>query len=79
VTFDLRRLLFFDVRLLPVNVMSWSETEGEALEQAAHDAVGRMGSHYPVISFPLERVREAADALAGGRARGRVVLVPHES
>jgi NADPH:quinone reductase len=78
VTFDLPRLLFFDVRLLPVNVMSWSQTDGEALEQAAHDALGRMSSDYPVISFPLARVREAADTLAGGTARGRVVLVPNE-
>ena len=78
VTFNLPRLLFFDVRLLPVNVMSWSQTEGEALEQAALDAMGKMSAQ-SVIAFPLEQVREAAEALAGGTARGRVVLLPNDA
>jgi NADPH:quinone reductase-like Zn-dependent oxidoreductase len=73
---DLPRLLFFDVRLLPVNVMTWEARAGDALARAAAEEAAR-GTYAPVVrTFPLERAQEAVQTLEGGRADGRVVLVP---
>jgi NADPH:quinone reductase-like Zn-dependent oxidoreductase len=77
VPFDLPRLLFFDVRLLPLNFMSWEARAGAALTRAAEEEAAR-GTFAPVIrTFQLERVQEAVLTLEGGRADGRVVLLPN--
>lgn len=73
---DLPRLLVADVRLLPVNSMTWREHMGPALRTAAIAELRKERFQIRVETYELSDAPAALEQLRGGRARGRVILVP---
>ena len=76
VAFNLPRLLFADVRLLPVNLIHWRRKMGDRLQALAVDQLQQKKLAIPVQSFALADVADAVRTLRSGRATGSVVLVP---
>jgi NADPH2:quinone reductase len=74
-TFRLPALIDADVRLLPFNLMRWNE---RLLDVGARllDELRRGEVDLKVTTFPLRDVGTAIDALRGGRANGRIAVVP---
>jgi NADPH2:quinone reductase len=73
-TLDLRLLLTQDVRLLPVNQIRRQDD----LFESAPTLLARLVSgelRLAATAFPFERLPDAIDALRGGHAGGRVVLM----
>jgi NADPH2:quinone reductase len=72
---DLPNWLLDDVSLLPVNMIR-REVEARACAPELAERLTRGELRLEVERFAFDQVGDAIAALAGGRLRGRAVLVP---
>jgi NADPH:quinone reductase len=75
VTFRLPALIDADVRLLPLNLMRWNERLLDVGSRLL-DELRRGDLRLAVTEFPLRALGEAIETLRGGRANGRIAVLP---
>ena len=75
VTFRLPALIDADVRLLPLNLMRWNERLLDVGSRLL-DELRRGDLRLAVTKFPLRALGQAIETLRGGRANGRIAVLP---